>query len=63
MFDLFKLLEKKKELQVSLAGCNDLNLDEYSYNFSCGCDSSCDGGCKGDCSGECLDSSRGHSWD
>ena len=63
MFDLFKLLKKKEDLQTALAGYEGMDQENYNFNFSCGCDSTCDGGCKGDCSGECLDSSRGHSWD
>ena len=61
MFDLFKLSQKREELQVALAGAAGNFSDAYHMNFSCeGCGSSCSGGCQGDCSGECMDSSRGH---
>ena len=60
MFDLLKLIQKREELQIALAGTTE-NFSEFDHRYlTCeGCGSSCSGGCEGDCYGECMDSSRG----
>lgn len=51
MFDLLKLIQKKQELQLALAG----NIGDYSDTFrDCyGCESDCQGTCSGTCEDTC----------
>ena len=61
MFDLLKLIQKKDEFQMALAGVSGISQDSYDMSFGCPtCQDGCSGGCSGTCDGECLDSSRGH---
>ena len=55
MFNFAKLLQKKEEFALSLAGINCEFQTINSYDaFSCNaCDGACDGACQGGCAGCC----------
>lgn len=62
MFDLLKLIQKKDEFQMALAGVSGNFQDSHDMSFGCdSCNSSCTGGCFGSCQGECFDSCYGTS--
>lgn len=54
MLDLLKLIQKKQELKLSLAGQE--FTDDFAYSFGCGdtCSGSCTGSCESSCSGRCT---------
>ncbi len=56
MFNFAKLLQKKEEFALSLAGINCEFQTINSYDaFSCSaCDGACQGGCQGDCQSDCY---------
>ena len=57
MFELFKLIQMKKQLQLSLVGVNGLT-DAYRYCYGCegNCSGSCSGSCEDTCDSRCGDS-------
>ncbi len=60
MFNFAKLLQKKEEFALSLAGIDcEQTINSYDA-FSCSaCDGACQGGCQGDCYGACSDGGAG----
>ncbi len=55
MFDLLKLIQKREEFRVALAGVSGNFSDSYHMNYGCegDCSGSCSGSCDDTCSGGC----------
>ena len=51
MFDLLKLIQLRKQLQLSLVGVNGMS-DKYRHCF--GCEAECSGSCSGLCEDTCV---------
>lgn len=55
MFDLEKLIQAQRELQLSFAGgVNSLSFDGFTFKAVSGCSPSCAGSCSGSCSDSCY---------
>lgn len=52
MFDLLKLIQKKEEFALALAGIGDNLSDQFRLCY--GCEGDCSGSCSGTCNDTCV---------